>query len=136
MSYASVLLNPLFPRAVVIGGFGAVGLALTVIYSRRGPLILPVYAAVLGALALPLARYAELPYATRVIAALAGFGVASAGLYVASYRMAELNRRQLVAEDRLPESALSARISVAGHAWRIGFLLVGRHVGERGRRLR
>ena len=29
--------NPAFPRAIVLGLFGGIGLALTAVYSRRGP---------------------------------------------------------------------------------------------------
>ena len=56
-SLVSVFSNPALPRAIVVGLFGGAGLALTSIYSRRGPLIYPVYAAILAALALPI----ELP---------------------------------------------------------------------------
>jgi len=34
-----LLANPLVPRAVVVGILGGVGLALTSIYSRRGPMM-------------------------------------------------------------------------------------------------
>src|SRR3954463_6287512 len=68
-----IIQNPAFPRAIVLGLFGGIGLALTATYSRRGPLIYPVYAAVLAAPTLLLARYASLPYDARVVAALAGF---------------------------------------------------------------
>ena len=41
---------PLVLRAGVVGIFGGAGLVLTQMYSRRGPLIFPVYAAILAAL--------------------------------------------------------------------------------------
>jgi hypothetical protein len=57
--------HPAFPRALFIGVFGGAGLALTALYSRRGPMIFPVYAAILAALALLLARYPDLRYVER-----------------------------------------------------------------------
>ncbi len=47
-----LLINPALPRALVLGAFGGVGLVLTVVYSRRGPMIFLPYAALLVALAL------------------------------------------------------------------------------------
>ena len=43
MNLANLANNPAFPRALVIGLFGGAGLALTALYSRRGPLIYPVW---------------------------------------------------------------------------------------------
>jgi hypothetical protein len=117
------IINPAFPRAVVIGVFGGVGLALTALYSRRGPLIYPVYAAILAALALLLARYPGLPYTQRWIAALSGFVVASAALYVTVVILADRERRRLVAAGRLPATALRGSLTLGGHAWRMGLLL-------------
>jgi hypothetical protein len=119
-----LFLNPAFPRAIVLGLFGGIGLALTAIYSRRGPLIFPVYAAVLAALAVLLSRYMALPFTVRLIAALAGFCAASFVAYIAIGILAQRNRRDLVAQGRLPKTALRGRTSVLGHAWRWGFLLV------------
>src|SRR4051812_5807301 len=117
-----IIQNPAFPRAIVLGLIGGIGLALTATYSRRGPLIYPVYAAVLAALTVLLARYASLPYDARVVAALAGFCAASAVLYVAIGILSKKNREQLVARGRLPAAALQYRTSLLGHAWRGGFL--------------
>lgn len=114
--------NPAFPRALVIGAFGGAGLTLTALGSRRGPLIYPVYAAILAALALLLARYPDLSYVQRWAAALAGFLVASAALYVTVVILADGERRRLVVQGRLPATALRA-ITLGGHAWRLGFLL-------------
>ena len=122
-SLVSVFSNPALPRAIVVGLFGGAGLALTSIYSRRGPLIYPVYAAILAALALLLARYSTIAYSARLVAALSGFCVASAALYVTSGVLADRARRLLVADGRLPASALTFRLSVIGHVWRIAFLL-------------
>jgi hypothetical protein len=124
MGVTELVLNPALPRSVVIGVFGGAGLALTALYSRRGPMIYPVYAAILAALAVLLARYPDLPYASRLLAALAGFCVASAALYVITGILAERGQRRLVADDRLSATALKCRPSVIGHAWRIGFLLI------------
>ena len=119
----SMLSNPALARAVVLGLFGGAGLALASIYGRRGPLIYPVYAALLAALAVLLARYPSMTYIERLVAAFIGFGVASASLYVTTGILAARDRRRLVAEGRLPASALTFRLSCIGHAWRIGFLI-------------
>ena len=115
------LSNPALPRALVVGAFGGVGLVLTVLYSRRGPLIYPVYAALLAALALLLARYPAVPYAGRFGAALAGFAAASAPLYMAPGMLAERERRRLRRAGRLAPAA--AGVPLVGHVWRLGFLL-------------
>jgi hypothetical protein len=123
MFVLELLANPAFPRAVVLGVFGGAGLALTTIYGRRGPLIYPAYAALLAALTLLLARYNGMSFGERFAAALAGFLVASAVLYVTAAILSDQQRRRLVAEGRLPASAISARLPFWGHAWRLGFLL-------------
>lgn len=122
MDVADLVSNPAFPRALVLGAFGGVGLALTTLYSRRGPLIFAPYAALLAALTVLLARYAALPYAARLAAALGGFVVASAALYVTVVVLAGRARRRLVAENRLPAGALGVPLS--GHAWRASLLVV------------
>jgi hypothetical protein len=124
MAIDANLFNPALARAAVIGAFGGAGLALTATYSRRGPLIYPVYAAILAALAILLSRYPDLPYLSRVFAALVGFCVATAAAYVAVGILSRRARRRLVAIGRLPASALQFRLSIVGHAWRIGLLLV------------
>lgn len=116
-----LLANPALPRAVVVGVFGGAGLALTTIYSRRGPLIYPAYATLLAALALLLARYDTLALSERFAAALAGFVVASVALYVTVLILSNRQRRQLVSEGRLLAS--SVRLPLSGHAWRLAFLL-------------
>jgi hypothetical protein len=123
MSVVAIVLNPAVSRAAVLGAFGGAGLALTSLYSRRGPMIYPVYAAILAALAVLLSRYSDLPYLSRVFAALVGFCVATAASYVTVGILADRQRRLLVAQGRLPASALHVRLSIAGHAWRIGALL-------------
>ena len=54
-----LLVNPALPRALTVGAFGGVGLVLTVVYSRRGPMIFVPYAALLAALAVLLSRFGE-----------------------------------------------------------------------------
>ena len=117
-----LLSNPALPRAIVVGLFGGVGLACTTVFSRRGPLVLPVYAALLGALALLLARYPALSYGTRLVAALAGYVTASLLLYAAAGLRAREDRRRLQREGRLPAGPLRG-VSPFGHAWRVGLLL-------------
>ena len=124
MDPADFVFNPAFPRALVLGAFGGIGLSLTMLYSRRGPLIFVPYAALLAALTVLLARYAALSYATRLSAALAGFLLASAALYVTAGVLADRGRQRLVAEGRLPPTALHARLGLQGHAWCLA-LLVG-----------
>ena len=114
---------PALPRAIVVGLFGGAGLALTTVYSRRGPLIFPVYAAILAALTILLARYQSVSYADKFLIALVGFSVSSAVLYVTVVIRADRARRSLVASGRLPASALTTHLPVGGHAWRIGVLL-------------
>ena len=122
MTVENLLMNPALPRALVLGVFGGAGLALTAIYSRRGPMIYPVYAAILAALALLLSRYPALSYPTRLAAALAGFCVASAILYVAIGILADRHRQGLVESGRLAPAA-NMGVPLLGHAWRIAFLV-------------
>jgi hypothetical protein len=119
-----LLAHPAFPRALVLGLVGGAGLALTAIYSRRGPLIYPVYAALLASLALLLGRYADMSFPERFGAVWGGFLVASAALYLTVSILSDRHRRRLVAEGRLPASALESRLPLRGHAWRLGLLLV------------
>ncbi len=123
MISVGLLATALVSRAAVVGVFGGAGLALTSIYSRRGPLVYPVYAALLAALALLTAGYSSVSYAGRLIGVFVGFAVASAVLYVTTGILAQQVRRRLVAEARLPESALTARLSLLGHAWRMGVMV-------------
>lgn len=119
----ALIVAPALARAAVVGVFGAAALALITIYSRRGPMIFPVYAAILAALALLLTRFPALSLADRLAACLVSFCVASAGLYVASGILAQRHRQHAVARGQLPPSALHFRISFAGHAWRWAVLL-------------
>ena len=122
MILTDLITSPAFLRASVVGVFGGAGLALTVVFSRRGPTIFPVYAAILAALALLLTRYPDIQFGARFAAALGGFLVASAALYVTNVILAGRERRRLVAEGRLPESALASHVPIGAHAWRLAFL--------------
>ena len=117
-----IVTNPLFPRAIVLGIFGGIGLALTPTFSRRGPMILPVYAALLAALGFLVARYAAVPFAARAFAIFAAYCVASLALYIATGVLADRDRGRSVQQGRLPASALEFRLSILGHAWRLGAL--------------
>ncbi len=110
-------------QAAVIGLFGGVGLALTVIYSRRGPMIYPVYAATIAAITLLLARYASLSFGARFVAGFVGFEVANAVFYPVVAILAQRGRREAVNQGRLDVSALKRPIGFLGHLWRIGFLI-------------
>src|SRR5216117_1948236 len=86
-----LLANPAFPRALAVGAFGGVGLVLTVVYSRRGPMIFVPYAALLAALTLLLSQFGQLPYAPRFAAAYAAFAMATVPVYVAVAYSASAN---------------------------------------------
>jgi hypothetical protein len=119
---------PLLSRSVVVGILGGAGLVLTHLYSRRGPLIYPVYAAILAALAFVSARFDALPYSAHFSAVLSGMFVATAILYVNLLRSSAASRRQLIASGRpfveggapwwgLPVVALAIMASSAAIAW-------------------
>ena len=118
-----LLASPAFPRAIVVGIFGGAGLCLTILYSRRGPMIFVPYAALLAGLTFLLSRYANLSYTNRFLAALAGFIVATAAAYVAVNIMANRRREELRKEGRLPSTALGP--SLWQRTWHVG-LVVGR----------
>jgi len=105
--------HPAFARAAVLGAFGGIGLILTTVYSRRGPLMYPVYAAILGSLAVLLARYTNLAFPIRLSAAMAGFVVATVMHYVAVGILANRERRRLGITENIP---------FLGHLWRLSFL--------------
>ena len=107
--------EPAFARALVVGCFGGVGLVLTTFYSRRGPLIFPVYAALLASLAVLLARFADLPFAIRLGSALGGFVVAAGMHYVAVLTHANRERHRL---------GIFVNIALAGHIRRLSLLLL------------
>jgi hypothetical protein len=116
MGLLEMLATPATARALVVGGFGGAGLVLTVAYSRRGPLIFPVYAALLAALTWTLSRYAALPYAALYAAALVGFLSASVPFFAATMLFAERERRQLRAAGRLPAGGSPRGVAYAGPA--------------------
>lgn len=69
---------PLVSQSIVVGLLGGAGLVLTHLYSQRGPLVYPVYAAILAALAFVSAHFEGLPYLAHLSAVLAGMFVATA----------------------------------------------------------
>ena len=91
---------PFLARAAVLGVIGGVGLVLTQVFSRRGPLIFPVYAAILAALALLGARFPALPYQAHFSAVLTGMLVATALALVAVLVRGGRERRALIASGR------------------------------------
>jgi hypothetical protein len=110
---SELVTHPAFMRAVVLGAFGGIGLVLTTMFSRRGPLIFPVYAAILGSLALLLTRYADLAFPIRLSTAMAGFLVAAGMHYVAVGISANRERRKLGFTENIP---------FLGHLWRLSVL--------------
>jgi hypothetical protein len=87
-------------RAVVVGAFGGAGLVLTQVYSRRGPLIFPVYAALLAALAFSVARATGLEFSSRFLIALSATLLATTISFVATLIFAARARRRLTREGR------------------------------------
>ena len=86
---------PALSRALVIGVFGGAGLVLTQMYSRRGPLIYPVYAAILFVLGLSLARTASLGFGARVLVAFAAVLLSTLFAVVAAIVLGNRQRRLL-----------------------------------------
>lgn len=120
MVLAELLSSPTLPRALVLGVFGGAGLILTMIYSRRGPLIYPVYGALLAALALLLARDPFAAYGVRFAAAFGGFFVATAMAYVA----ASIRRgREVERIRREGRPMVGGRVTPLGHLWRLGLVM-------------
>ncbi|HUP50437.1 MAG TPA: hypothetical protein VNA04_16805 [Thermoanaerobaculia bacterium] len=115
-----LLTHPVFSRSVVLGAFGGIGLALTTVYSRRGPLIFPVYAAFLATVAVLLARYGDIVFPERLLAAMAGFVVA-ATIHYATVGV-HANRQRRLLHQRYPQIPLT--IPFTGHAWRLSVLFL------------
>ena len=92
---------PLVSRTLVVGIFGGAGLVLTQMYSRRGPLIYPVYAAILASIALVSARFGDLPYAAHLAAALTAMLVATA-MAAAGVLVLGRHERQRIRESGRP----------------------------------
>jgi hypothetical protein len=103
---------PLLTRAIVTGVLGGIALILAHVYSRRGPIIFPVYAGILASLAFLTARFSTAPFGTAFISVLVGMTVATmlalGGVLVSSAK----HRRKLLAagktikEGRPPRWAL------------------------------
>jgi hypothetical protein len=85
-------------RAIVIGAFGGAALVLTQIYSRRGPLIYPVYAAILVTLGLFLTRAAGLGFGARLLICFVALLVSTAIALVATQLRAARARARLLAK--------------------------------------
>ena len=79
-------------HALVIGLFGGAALVLTMPYSRRGPLIYPVYAAILFTLGLSLSRATALGFGARLAITSAAIGLSTAISFVAVLRRSALLR--------------------------------------------
>ena len=91
---------PLVTRTLVVGVFGGAGLVLTHLYTRRGPMIYPVYAAILLALGLVSARFSWLPYLAHLVGNLVAMFTASAILLVAVIHRSNIERARLRAAGR------------------------------------
>lgn len=91
---------PLIARGAVVGVLGGTGLVLTQIYSRRGPLIFPVYAAILAALGFVGVRFEELPFAAHFSAVLVGMVISTSFAFIAVLILGARERRELLASGR------------------------------------
>ena len=85
-------------RALVIGAFGGAALVLTQIYSRRGPLIYPVYGAILFTLGVFLVRAPELGFGARLLICFVAVFVSTAMTLVATLVLAARARARLLAQ--------------------------------------
>ena len=86
-----------FSQAIVIGVFGGAGLVLTQLYSRRGPLIYPVYAAIIVALAFSLSRATAMAFGERFLAAFAALMVSTTITMAATVIRGRRRHREYVA---------------------------------------
>lgn len=101
----SIDLGPAMVRALAVGVAGGVALVLTMIYSRRGPMIYPVYGALIYCLALLLGRYPDLPFGPRILSAFTGLIIASLIAFFGVIVLGGQERRRLtgkVVEGRVP----------------------------------
>jgi hypothetical protein len=96
----SPTLLSLLLRALVIGAFGGVALVLTQIYSRRGPIIYPVYAAILLTLGLFLMRAVGLGFGARLLICFVAVLLSTAMTFVATLVLAARARARLLAQGR------------------------------------
>ena len=127
---SELFLNPLLPRAIVLGVFGGIALILTITYSRRGPLVYISYAAMAVAMALLVARHATLSFSVKTTAAFAAFFVAT---LLASFAVAVLGERQRERLRREKRLALdSPGLSTWGQLWRLGSVMLAGLVGAMG----
>ena len=99
--------NPVYIRALIVGVFGGLSLVLTHTFSRRGPLIFPVYAAILLVATLVTAQFPGLTFGTRFASVLLSLIVATAcSLTEISYRAARRARaRAQTGKPPLPNAA-------------------------------
>ena len=85
-------------RSLVIGAFGGAALVLTQLYSRRGPLIYPVYAGILFALGLFLSRATGLSYGARLVVCFAAVLLSTAITFGVTLVLAARARARLLAQ--------------------------------------
>ena len=86
---------PALSHALVIGVFGGASLVLTQLYSRRGPLIYPVYAAILFVLGLSLVRTPSLGFGARLVIAFAAVFLSTLFAVGAAIVLGNRQRRRL-----------------------------------------
>ncbi|QJR37174.1 hypothetical protein [Gemmatimonas groenlandica] len=93
--------SPLFARAILVGCLGGVGLVLGYRFSTRGPIILPIYAAILFVASLTFAQFPGISFPVRFSAVLLAMLVATAIAMAGVLYHAEQERRKR-AERGLP----------------------------------
>jgi len=120
--FSDFFLNPLFPRAIVLGIFGGIALILTIIYSRRGPHVYISYAAMAVVMALLVARHETLSFGAKSTAAFAAFLVATALASFAVAVQGERHREELRRQKRLAPD--SPGLSTWGQVWRLGSVML------------
>ena len=120
MASELLLGNPLLPRAVLTGLGGAAVLMLIYWYGRLGQLMLPAYAVLFAALAIPAHRQPTLPFAQRFSATLLGFCIATGGVYALSMYSAARDRARRL---QGAPAEQGDRMDVSGHAMRVGLII-------------
>jgi hypothetical protein len=93
--------SPFLTRAIVIGVLGGSGLILAQVYSRRGPIVFPVYGGILASLALLTSRFSPVPFGTAFISVLVGVTVATMLAFASVPVIGRKHRRKLLASGKI-----------------------------------
>ena len=118
--FSEIFINPLLPRALVLGAFAGIALILTISFSRQGPLVFIPYAALALAMAFLMVRHDTFSFGARTIASFSAFVVATLFAYCAAAILGARARERLRRKGRLGDDR--SRLSPWGRAWRMGAL--------------